>query len=318
MLEHDKTIEVIMSLLDRYNLMMPDIFKKLNAYEKELSILKPRHTFSKQDCKYIMEQLNITPMIRSRFDVISDVVLLLYNWYKSKQIYHIEDEMIYKDDVYIDKEKLKMFPYSGIYLNLEFYSLEYVGCFISMTREQNGSSLRRYIMVGFVEYNKQINDYSMEPFMIEVQDGIKVEEAFMKWYNDNPFPVKYVKRNLIASFIAVANLYLIIDTNNKDKEIRKPSIKRKITEKVLSADLEDDSDRLYRISNESKYKYESASMTRGTGSPKAPHMRRTHPRHLKIKDDEGNIIGEKIITIKEMKIHPEQENNITVRNINSK
>ncbi len=315
MLEHDKTIEVIMSILKRYNLMMPDIFKKLNAYEKELAILKPRHTFSKQDCRYIMEQSDVTPMIKNRFDIISEVLLLLYNWYKSKQIYHIEDEMSYKDDVYIDREKLKLFPYSGIYLNLEFYSLEYVGCFITMTREPKGSALRRYIVIGFVEYDKKINDYTIEPFMIEVQDGIKVEDAFMKWYNDNPFPAKYIKRNLIASFIAVANLYLIIDVNNKDKEVRKSSIKRKITEKVLSADMEDDSDRSYRISNESKYKYESASMTKGTGSPKAPHMRRTHPRHLKIKDDEGNIIGEKTITIKEMKIHPEQENNITIRNI---
>lgn len=316
MIGQEKTIEITMSLIDRYNMMIPDIFKKLNSYEKELLKIKPRHTFSKEDCQYIMKQSNITPMIGNRFDVISEVILLLYNWYKAKQIYNISDEMIYSEDVYIDREKLKMFPYSGIYLDLEFYSLDYVGCFITMTRESVGTSLRRYMLIGFVEYNKQVNDYSVEPFMLELQDGIKVEDAFIRWYNDNPFPEKYVKRNVIASFIAVANLYSVIDTLNAKKEAAPTTrIRRDIVTKTLSINVEDDDNISYRISTQSKYKYKSNSQNIGTGTKKAPHTRRTHNRHLPIKDAEGNIIGEKVITIKEMKIHAEQESKITIHKI---
>lgn len=189
-----------------------------------------------------MKQANATRMLGRKFDVISEVVLLLYNWYKSKQICTIEDEMIYSEDVRIDREKLKLFPYSGLYLDLEFYSLDYVGCFITLTREPCGVSLRRYMLIGFVEYKKKMDVYAIEPFMLELQDGIKVEDAFINKYESN--------------------------TNNK-----------------------------------------------GTGSSKAPHTRRTHNRHLPIKDDEGNIIGEKVITIKELRIHAEQESKITVRKL---
>lgn len=106
--------------------------------------------------------------------------------------------------------------------------------------------------------------------------------------------------------------YNIIDSSNAEKEIKHSSgVKRKITTRTLSADIDDNT--TYRITHESKYKYEPNSINKGTGSPKAPHTRRTHNRHLSIKDTEDNIIGEKVITIREMKIHAEQENNITVR-----
>lgn len=309
---HEKTIEIIMSLIDRYNMMMPDIFKKLNVYEKELLQTKPRHTFCKEDCQYVMKQFNVMPMLGSKFDVISEVVLLLYNWYKSKQIYTIEDETKYNEDVRIDREKLKLFPYSGLYLDLEFYSLDYVGCFITLTREPCGASLRRYMLIGFVEYKKKMHVYAIDPFMLELQDGVKIEEAFMNWCNSIDYIVHNINRNVIASFIAVTNLYNIIDSNNAEKEIKHPSsVKRKITTKTLSADKDDNI--AYRITHESKYKYKSNTNNKGTGSPKAPHTRRTHNRLLAIKDAEGNIIGEKVINIREMKIHAEQENSVTVK-----
>ena len=54
----------------------------------------------------------------------------------------------------------------------------------------------------------------------------------------------------------------------------------------------------------------------GIGSKKSSHVRRTHNRHYAIKDESGNIIGEKVITIKEMRIHAEEENVITLKVLN--
>ena len=152
----------------------------------------------------------------------------MYNWYKSKIIYHIEEETI-NQNISIDKEKLKLFPYSGIYLDLEFYSLGYEGCFVFYHKKKKKEySLRRYIMIGFVEKNEKTDYYGIEPFMLEIQDGISVKDAFMNWYVDNPFPYEYVERNIIASMLVISNLYSIIDTiNRKNENIQQPKIKRK-------------------------------------------------------------------------------------------
>ena len=66
------------------------------------------------------------------------------------------------------------------------------------------------------------------------------------------------------------------------------------------------------MTKESKHRYENRKSGE-KGSKKSPHVRRTHNRHYVIKDELGNIIGEKVITIKEMKIHAEEENVITVK-----
>ena len=85
--------------------------------------------------------------------MISECLLLLYNWYKSKIIYSIEQEAT-EIDMEIDGERVKLFPYSGVYLDLEFYSLEYVGCFVSVIKERKETFLQKYILLGFVEYDK--------------------------------------------------------------------------------------------------------------------------------------------------------------------
>ncbi len=280
MVGYDETIEIIENIVERYNTMIPDIFKKLNSYEKELQTERSRHVFCKQDCLYVMEQNKIPLFDKKRLDVVCEAFLLLYNWYKSKIIYHIEEETI-NQNISIDKEKLKLFPYSGIYLDLEFYSLGYEGCFVSITKEKKEYSLRRYIMIGFVEKNEKTDYYGIEPFMLEIQDGISVKDAFMNWYVDNPFPYEYVERNIIASMLVISNLYSIIDTiNRKNENIQQPKIKRKVTARTLVQNEKQE----YRITNEAKYKYLSSS-NKGDGSKKAPHVRRTHERHYMIKDE---------------------------------
>lgn len=308
MVGYDKTIEMITAIVDRYNEMFPDIFKSLNNFEKNLLSIKPRHVFSKQDCQIVMKQSKMPSLSEERRSIISECILLLYNWYKSKVIYHIEEEVI-EEKVCIDNDKIKLFPYSGVYLDLNFYSLNYEGCFITVTREQQEISLQRYVLIGFVEYNKKVDDYGIEPFMLEVRDGITVQEAFMSCYSNNTFLLDNVKRNVLASIVTISNLYSVIDTINEKKEMRIPSgIRRKVVSKTLSVNDSED----FKVTRELKFRYDLTS-SNNIGSPKSPHMRRAHNRHYPIKDENGTIIGEKVITINEMRIHAEDENTIVIK-----
>lgn len=105
--------------MQRYDEIMPNVFRRLNIYEKQLLEEHPRHIFSKEDCRNIMKQYNMPVLTENRLGLISECLLLLYNWYKSKIIYCIEQEAT-ETDINIDREKIKLFPYSGIYLDLEF------------------------------------------------------------------------------------------------------------------------------------------------------------------------------------------------------
>lgn len=305
---YEETISIISDIMERYNEMMPNIFQKLNIYEKELLEKCPRHTFSKDDCRNVMKQYNIPALTENRLGLISECLLLLYNWYKSKIIYSIEQEVA-ETNIKIEREKLKLFPHSGVYLDLEFYSLKYLGCFISVIREKKEFSLQRYILLGFIEYNEEVDMYGIEPFMLEAKDGISVQDAFLQWLQDSMSSCQNIERNIEASNWVMSNLYTLINKINSEKELKQSaSVKRKVTSQTLMSFGSDE----YKLTKESKYKYETRK-SGGKGSKKSPHVRRTHNRHYAIKDERGNIIGEKVITIKEMRIHAEEENVITVK-----
>lgn len=250
---YEETIEIISDIMERYNEMMPDIFRKLNAYEKELLSDRPRHIFSKVDCRNVMKQYKIPMEVstENRLNIISECLLLLYNWYKSKIIYSVEQEAK-KVNTKIDREKVKLFPYSGIYLDLEFYSLKYLGCFLTIIREKKGISLQKYILLGFIEYNREVKMYSIEPFLLEVRDGITIEDAFEQYFKDTMEPCYNVERNIDASIWAVSNLYQIIDTVNLKKELKQTaSVKREVVSQTIVSTKEGE----FRVSKESKYKY---------------------------------------------------------------
>lgn len=305
---YEKTIEIISDIMKRYDEMMPGVFRKLNIYEKKLIEERPRHIFSKGDCRYVMKEYKMPVLDENRLDLISECLLLLYNWYKSKVIYSIEQEKT-DANIRIDREKIKLFPYSGIYLDLEFYSLQYMGCFISVIRERKEISLQKYILIGFVEYNKEFDMYGIEPFLLEVRDGVSIREAFLKWLQDSVSSCKNLERNIKASVWVMSNLYQLIEKLNANKELKQTaSIHRNVISQTLISVGEDE----YRLTKESKYRYIS-NETGVKGSKKSPHVRRTHNRHYTIKDETGNIIGEKVITIREMRIHAEEENITTVK-----
>lgn len=303
-----KTMEIISDIMERSDEMMPDIFRKLNICEKRLLKEQPRHTFSKNDCRNVMKQYEMPRLTENRLGIISECLLLLYNWYKSKIIYNIEQEAV-NTNIKMDREKVKMFPYSGIYLDLEFYSLKYLGCFASLIREKKEFSLVRYILLGFIEYDKDVDMYGIGPFMLEVSDGISIEDAFLECFYDSMSPYQNMERNIEASNWAMSNLYILIDNINSRKDLKQAaSVKRN----VVVQTLELVNDKTYRLTKAPKYRYENGRNA-GKGSKKSPHVRRTHNRYYAIKDEVGNLIGEKVITIKEMRIHAEEENIITIK-----
>lgn len=315
---YKKTIKLINNIFDRYESMMPGVFKELNKLEKSILAERPKHLFSKADALQIMEKYSTTKILSiPRKDTISECLVLLYNWYKTKIIYSVEQEAGENSFISIQMEKISRLPYSGIYLDLNFYKLGYYGCFISMVKEPKGSALQKFLLLGFVKYHSKTGLYGIEPFMLELKDGILVEDAFDAWATEILMShmqiCKDVDSAIAACEWAVNNLYAIIDRLDSPKELRQPSttVKRNITSQTLTG-KKNTSD--FRLSKEAKYKY--AKTGNGNGSQKAPHVRRAHHRHLPIKDELGNVIGEKVITIREMKIHAEKENIVTVKLIN--
>ena len=305
---YEETIGIISDIMERYDQMMPDVFRKLNMYEKQKLEEQPRHTFSKGDCINVIKQYSFPLLTKNRLELISECLLLLYNWYKSKIIYSIEQEAT-DTNIEMDREKMRLFPYSGIYIDLEFYCLKYLGCFVSVVREKKDFSLQRYVLLGFVEYNQEFNLYGIEPFMLEVRDGVTIRDAFLQWLNDSMSPCQNIERNINASIWVMSNLYQLIENVNDKKELKQTaSVKRKVVSQTLVSEGEDK----YRLTKESKYKY-ATNKTGAKGSKKSPHVRRTHNRHYAIKDESGNIIGEKVIRIREMRIHAEEEIVTTIK-----
>ena len=66
-------------------------------------------------------------------------------------------------------------------------------------------------MLGFIEYNKERNRYGIEPFMLELKDGISVQEARFQWLQESMYPCQNLERNIEASNWVMSNLYTMMD-----------------------------------------------------------------------------------------------------------
>lgn len=68
---YDETIEIISDIMERYDKMMPDIFQKLNIYEKKILEEHPRHTLCDGKMIEFIQKREI------RYALVMSVTLLL-------------------------------------------------------------------------------------------------------------------------------------------------------------------------------------------------------------------------------------------------
>lgn len=69
---YEETIGIISDIMQRYDEIMPNVFRRLNIYEKQLLEEHPRHIFSKEDCRNIMKQYNMPVLTENRLGLISE------------------------------------------------------------------------------------------------------------------------------------------------------------------------------------------------------------------------------------------------------
>lgn len=298
--KYQETVNIIKSLIDRYNFMYPDFLDRLNELDIKLSRKKPKHIFCKDDC---LNAINIYENPYQNDFTISDCILSLYNWNKSKIIYCINNP-IYYNDIIINKELILEFPYSSIYLDMEFPKTKYLGCFATITREKTGYSLQYFLLLNFVSYVEKYKTYALEPFLLTIQDGISVHKAFENACDTFGIIYNIYEKDIdktICSY-AVCNIFQIIHSLENKKVIKTTSANREITE--IHANYSKSKE--FNITYESKYQYITNKPIHGNGSQKSPHTRRSHKRHIKTQDKNGNII-EKVINVKESHIHENEE-----------
>ena len=175
---------IIDKLINKFkNLIGVEIFNELFLYEQELHLERPRHLFSVEDCKTILKKY-LKNLPYSQRDVIleteSECLLLLYNWQKSKVIYHIN---ITKNnnisDEYIDPRIFNQFPYPGIYIDYNFRNSEYYGVFITYYKHEQGLHLQKRFLFGFVMYDANHDIWSIEPVFFDIKNNISIIETIM-------------------------------------------------------------------------------------------------------------------------------------------
>lgn len=300
--KHLQPIEIVNSILNRYETTMPQIFKKLNDYEKTILENNPRHIFSLDDCINVIKQYNNYTKLSIDINSVAMCTLSLYNWYKSKIIY-LFDNTEYNNTEKMDRKLYDFFPYSCIYIDIRFDKLDYIGCFVTITKEKEDHSLRKYLVIAFVEYDYKKGIYTLEPYVLAIRDNISIEKAFMIGLKSDMLLPEYIDGNIFCSKIVISILYFIIDSINfKSKKNHTPTVKRNVHETKIS--IQNNSQ--YYISYSTKYVYEN-KQSDNIGTSKRPHARRSFERTLKIFDDNGNIIGYKKVPVTSTYVHKDKE-----------
>lgn len=300
--KYQKPIDIVTSIIERFDYQYPNFLSELNNLDKKLLNKNPRHTFSKVDCISVINK-NKNKYVNNFTE--SDCVLTLYNWYKSKIIYSIKNP-IYMDNISLNKNIINKFPYTSIYLDMSFPETSYCGCFCTITRERVDYSLQYFLLLTMVEYKEEIDKYVMEPFLLTIKDNITTYNAFYDASRifDIPGDFEQKQLDMKACSYAVCNILRIINSyENKHKIIKTSSVNRDVTEihSKYSKSKE------FNITYSNKYQYTTNKLTHNNGSPKSPHTRRSHERHIKVKDKNGNIVGEKVIIVRESHIHENEE-----------
>lgn len=293
-----KPIEIINSIIERLETNFPDIFIKINDLEKSLHLSSPKHIPSIEDVKDV---LLTTPNGKRIMDDInlaseSECLLAVYNWIKTKVIYNVSPKNNSTHNT-IDKTILvDMMMYDGYYINYSIKGLnEYIGAFVTFTKEKIDLSLRPYYLISYVYFDRKNSIYALGPVLISIKDNLSISEAFrnamedIESYNETFLAVMNpVNKEIINIIYTIHQLYNIKRIKHKSS-----SIARKVSEINCTVNK----DKGYLLSYIPKYKYVNTNKTTGTGSPKAPHPVRSHIRRLRQYDDDGNFTGYREIKV---------------------
>lgn len=316
---------IINSIIKRYE-DLTGIFDNLFLYEQQLLHERPRHLFSVDDC---MEVLNeyieyISPIQRTEtsLEILSECLLLLYNWQKCKIIYRmniLQNDTI--NDEYINPKVFNKFPYPGVYIDYNFINTEYNGVFVTYYKHVEEFLLQKRLLLGFVKYDANLEIWIIEPLFFDVKNNISIINSIHNTMNEvvdvNKDKRNYFKTLSNLSCIVVKFLSTIIEYYELEPKIKRSHIYKKFSKHNNQYDVKVEISNTIKLSNDKIiYQKRNNGNPNNKSTPKSPHPRRAHTREIAVKNEIGEVVGHRTIWISSSYIHGDEANKpINLKNI---
>ncbi len=317
---------IIEKIIERIkNLIGSDIFDKLFLYEQELLRERPRHLLSVEDCKTVlMEYIEKFPVYNrdSFLETESECILLLYNWQKSKIIYHIniiQNSNIYGE--YVDSKIFNQFPYPGVYIDYNFRNTEYYGAFVTCYKNAEDFHLQKRFLFGFVMYDVEHDIWSIEPVFFDVKNYVSIINTIMETMSNqlgfNKMQSAYLNTLSELSCIVVKFLSSIIEYYELEPKVKRSHTYKKFSKYNNEYDVKVAITNTINLSKDRiVYQKRSGNTSNNKSTPKSPHPRRAHTREIAVKNEFGEVIGHRTIWISASYIHEDEVNKpVNIKNV---
>lgn len=316
---------IIDSIIKRYE-ELTGIFDNLFLYEQQLLRERPRHLFSVEDCRVVlneyMEYFHPSQRTDTLFEIQSECLLLLYNWLKCKIIYRtniLQNADI--SDEYINPKIFNKFPYSGIYIDYNFRNTEYYGVFVTYYKQSEEMHLQKRLLLGFVMYDANLELWIIEPVFFDVKNNISVIESLNRSMSDivdlNKDKKNYFNTLSNLSCIVVKFLSTIIEYYELEPKIKRSHIYKKFSKRNNEYDVKVEICNTINLSKDKiVYQKRNNGNSNNKSTPKSPHPRRAHTREIAVKNEAGEIVGHRIIWISSSYVHRDEINKpVNLKNI---
>lgn len=302
------------------------IFDNLFLYEQQLLHERSRHLFSVEDCRVIVNEYieYIPPIQRTEIslEILSERLLLLYNWQKCKVIYKmriLQNDTI--SDEYINPNIFNKFPYPGIYINYNFRNTEYYGVFVTYYKQAEEMHLQKRLLFGFVKYEASYENWSIEPVFFDIKNNISIIESIsctmIDMNNLNNDNRNYFNTLSNLSCIVVKFLSTIIEYYDLEPKIKRSHTYKKFSKHNNEYDVKVEISKTIKLSKDKiVYQKRNSGNTNKKSTPKSPHPRRAHTREIAVKNEFGEIVGHRTIWISSSYVHGDEVNKpINLKNV---
>lgn len=316
---------IINSIIKRYE-DLTGIFDNLFLYEQQLLHEHPKHLFSVEDCRIVLnEYIEYIPPIQrteTTLEILSECLLLLYNWLKCKIIYRMN--ILQNADIsdeYINPKIFNKFPYPGIYIDYNFRNTEYYGVFVTYYKQSEEMHLQKRLLLGFVMYDANHDLWTIEPVFFDIKNNISVIESLNRTMSDiidkNKDKSNYFNTLSNFSCLVVKFLSTIIEYYDLEPKIKRSHTYKKFSKHNNEYDVKVEISNRIKLSKD-KIVYQKRNSDNPTykSTPKSPHPRRAHTREIAVKNEFGEIVGHRTIWISSSYIHGDEANKpVNLKNV---
>jgi len=293
------------------------IFDNLFLYEQQLLHERPRHLFSVEDCRVVLngyiEYIHPSQRTETFLEIESECLLLLYNWQKSKVIYRMnitQNGTI--SDEYIDPKIFNKFPYPGVYIDYNFIGTEYYGVFVTYYKHAEEMYLQKRLLLGFVMYEANNELWVIEPVLFDINSNSSVINSIMDTMSTlidiSKDKSNYIKTLSNLSCVVVKFLSSMIEYYDLEPKIKRSHKYKKFSKHNNEYNVKVEIGSTINLNKDRIVYQKRSNNSNNKSTPKSPHPRRAHTREIAVKNELGEIVGYRTIWISSSYIHGDEVN----------